>query len=209
MDIELPKTIPKLKISPALVRSKSTWAEVFLLLIVIFLGYWFLVSPKKAEVATQDNQLQDLQKQEVDLEKNLDTLRLLANELKTHTTQLGQLDEGLPLSGNSTELEMLIDNFAQDTGLTVNDVNVTSKGDYVVAGDTKVLADPYGISRSLQKLQATVSVNGNFDNLEAFMKKIETSGRLMDVTSFSINPSSDNTLQLQMFIDSYYYGPAT
>jgi Tfp pilus assembly protein PilO len=210
MEIQLPKTLPKFKISTTTItRNKTTWAEVFLLLIVIFLGYWFLVSPKKVEVAAQNSQLDAMKTQEADLAKNLDTLKLLATELQNHTAQTKQLDEALPLTGNAMEMQMLLENLAQGAGVTVTDIGVVSKGDSVVAGNVKLLNNPYGVKRSLQKLQASVSVTGNFDNLEAFMRKLESNGRVLDLASFEISPAADSLLQLRVFIDSYYYGPVS
>ena len=82
----------------------------------------------------------------------------------------------------------------------------THKSD-VTNGDTALLADPFGKPRSLQKLNASVFVTGSFSQLEEFLKKVETSGRIMQVHGLENSPGQQGDLGLKISLDSYYFGP--
>lgn len=207
MDIQLPKNIhpPTVKSLTSGMRGRGPWIETSLLAIIILIAYFFIVAPKRTAVTAQQGQLDILQQKADDTSKKLETLKLMAQELQNHKSDVVNLDEALPLSGSTIELQMLLESMSQTAALTINDINVVSGGDPVVAGNKVLLSDPYAVKRSLQKLQATVSVSGTFDNLLSFMQKIEGSGRILDVTSFDISPSKDSQLELRLYINAYYY----
>ncbi|HYV33500.1 MAG TPA: type 4a pilus biogenesis protein PilO, partial [Candidatus Limnocylindria bacterium] len=65
----------------------------------------------------------------------------------------------------------------------------------------------YAPTRSLQKLSGTVYVIGTFSQLEAFLRKLENSGRIIDVSDLAIDPGTDGNLNLRVSIASYYFAP--
>jgi Tfp pilus assembly protein PilO len=207
MDIQLPKSIStsSLKIPPSGRRARTPWIEAVLLLVIIVLSFIFLVLPKKSTVAAEQGQLDALNQTAEEMSKNLDTLKSLAQQLQQHAGDVAKLDEGLPLRGSTIELQMLLENLSQTSALTTNDISIGVKSDAIVSGNTQLLANPYGASRSLQKFQATVSVTGSLDNLIAFMQKLESNGRILNVTAFNITTGKDNELEMTLYIDAYYY----
>jgi Tfp pilus assembly protein PilO len=116
------------------------------------------------------------------------------------------LDKALPLDGKALRLRFLIEDMARSVGVAIGDVNVLSKGD-AIAGDKKLLANPYAAARSLQKMTASVFVTGTFSQLQFFLHNIENSGRLMDINDLAIEPGSEGNLNLKLGLSAYYLAP--
>ena len=230
MDIQLSKTISKIKLNDLPEKSRNAWGEAVLILVIIILGSWFVVNPKRIAVNAKSGQLESLKSKLGDLQQNVDALSGLVSQLGTQTQQVAQLDEALPLQGRSVELQLLLQNLAASSGLAVNDINISDDGTGVAAGNLSLLANPYGAQRSLQQMKAAVTVAGNFENLEAFMKKLETSGRILDINSFQISPGggslnspagmdsagnktasapAGSDLTMSLNLNAYYFGNAS
>jgi Tfp pilus assembly protein PilO len=96
---------------------------------------------------------------------------------------------------------------AQSVGVTIGDITVAAKGDNDWAGDKALLADPFAATRSVQELSGTVYVLGNLDQLTAFLQKIESSGRIIDVSAVSVDPGPEGSLGLRLTVDGYYLSP--
>ena len=77
----------------------------------------------------------------------------------------------------------------------------------MAAGDKNLLKDIYAVNRSLQKLSGTVNVIGDFDKLQTFLYKIETSGRLIDIVDLSLDSAKNGNLNLRINFNAYYFGP--
>jgi Tfp pilus assembly protein PilO len=117
------------------------------------------------------------------------------------------LDQAIPLNSNTIRLQLLIQSLAQSVGVAVGDINVTGDPSGVVAGDMALLANPYGVSRSVKTMSGTISVSGSFDQLQTFLKKLENSGRLIDVDSLAIDQGSSDGLNLKLTFKAYYLAP--
>lgn len=207
MDIKLTKT-PSLTPQPVTNSSRNTLMEVGLLIVICALFFWFIIMPKNASIAAKKQTLSQVQSEENQINQSLTQLQSLVKTLQSNTTQVSELDQALPLSANSVELEILLNNLAQSVGVTVGNISASSATpNNPVSGDTALLANPYGATRTLQKLTASVNVTGTFPQLQAFLQKVETSGRLMDITELEIDSAPNNALSLRVGIDAYYLAP--
>jgi len=207
MDANLSKNL-NLGLPPQIKNARNSLVELVLLVVVCALFGWFVVLPKKAEVEAKKADLATIQGQESKMADKLAKLKTLVQTLQSSSLQTADLDQALPLDGKITRLKILIDSLANSSGVTVGDVSVSSsKADSVVAGDKGLLANPYGAARTLQKLSGSVYVIGTFDQLKAFLQKLETSARLLDVTELSMDGASDGSLNLKLTISAYYLAP--
>ena len=135
-------------------------------------------------------------------------LKVMIANLKSSPDKIVKLDQALPLDGNVVRLKILIDAISAGSGVVVGDISVSSsKADAVVAGDKALLANPFGTTRTLQKLTGSIYVIGTFPQLKAFMEKLEASGRLVDVSDVSIDGASAGNLNLRLAFTSYYLAP--
>ncbi len=206
MNIEFPKNL-NMGLSPELKNSKNTLFEVALLAVVCALFTWFVILPKKAEVDAKAVELTKSNEQKDNIKGDLDTLTKLISDLKAHSADVSKLDDAIPLVGKTGNLQLLLGSLASAAGVTVNDINVTGNTTGIAAGDIPVLTKPFDQTRSLQKLDASVYVTGSFGQLEDFLKKVETSGRLLQVRALEISPAQQTDLGLKITLDAYYFAP--
>jgi len=129
--------------------------------------------------------------------------------LNSSSNQVADLDQALPLDGNTVNLQILINSLAQSVGVAVTDVEVSGQPNTVVAGDKALLSDPYGATRTLQTLAGNLSVTGSFAQLQAFLQKLETSARLIDVTDLEMDAAAGGNLSLRLGINAYYLAPSS
>ena len=184
----------------------SAAVEITLLVLVSVLFSWFVILPKKAELQSREKELKTLQEQQSQIAGQLETLRRLVQDLKSNQSKVALLDQSLPLDGKILRLRFLIETLANTVGVTVSSVGIASKSD-LVSGDKALLANPFGTARTLQKLSGSVSVVGTFDQLEAFLKKLENSGRILDVGDLNLDANTSNNLNMRVTLSAYYLAP--
>ncbi len=206
MDIGLHKNI-NIGISPKLASPNNPVVEIILLIIVGVLFFWFIILPKQSAVAEQKTQLDALKAQEVETSTNLLSLQNLVAQLNSDKQDVGYLDQAIPLRGDSINLQLLVQHLADANQVTVGSLNVAGGGNGPVAGDKALLNNPYGVPRVLQKLSGTVTVEGPFSQLKAFLLSLETSGRIIDISSISVDSSSKGNLNLRVIFTAYYFAP--
>jgi Tfp pilus assembly protein PilO len=184
--------------------SRNYLAKIFLLLLIIGAGYWFMVSPKMVTQNTKKDQLSQLTKEREDLASSISTFNKLVSDLNSHSQDAARLDEALPLQSKSFRMNLLIRKLAETAGVTVQDVNFSEKAG-VIAGSKDTSAQPFAGTRTLQKFTGSVAVTGNFDNIQAFIKNVENNSRIMDIQNFDISGSSDGALSLKLNLITYSY----
>jgi Tfp pilus assembly protein PilO len=206
MDINLSKNI-NMGLPPQMPSARNFLLEVALFAVVCGLFFWFIVLPKQAIVSAKNEELSQYLEAQSKTAGDLQTFKRLVGELKSHPNDIKKLDDAIPLAGKATYLQMLIETLANSSGVTIGSINVAGKNDAVAAGDTQLINNPFKASRSLQKLSGTVYVIGTLPQLMAFLKKVETSGRVMQISSISVGPAQDNNLSLNVSLDAFYFAP--
>ncbi len=205
MDIQLSKFTMKPAASPTQRRTNAIF-EIVLLVVIAGLFYWFVARPKQAQLSLVQDNIVSLQQERDSLDSNKQKLQHLIAQLDANKTEITDMDEALPLSSKSVRLRILIDTLARSSGLTVTALNVSMNSDTAVSGDKALLADPYRGTRTVQKLTSTLAVTGTYGQVEDFLNKIGTNGRVVDINTIDIHSSKDNTLVFNITMDTYYYG---
>ncbi len=186
---------------------RNPFVEIGLLVIISLLLVWFVILPKKNQGDEKRRELTKIKEEQKLIAGKLDTLRELAKSLQSHQNEIADLDKALPLDGKSLRLNLLIDAFARSSGVTLGNINLSGKPNGVVAGDKDLLKDVFAPKRELQKLSGTVYVIGSLNQLTAFLRKLETSGRLIDVTDLSLDSGTEGNLNMKLSITAYYFAP--
>lgn len=206
MGPEISKSFAKIPL-PQNSRQKVNLFEIILLLVVIGLFYWFVVSPKSAELDAASATLTKLQTDQKNVESQKAELSALIQKMQENKSDIEKLDEGLPFEGKITILNLLMEKFAADAGVNMENLSFSLSGDYIAAGDTQLLADPYKPKRSLKKISGNVSVQGDLGQIENFLQKLENSGRIFNISNAQITPSESGQMIISMNLDTYYFAP--
>lgn len=207
MDPKLTKNI-SIGLPPQIKSARNFLIELVLLVVVCVLLGWFVVMPKNAELSLKQDQLAQVQSEQAKTADKLKQLKNIVQTIQANPQQINYLDQALPLDGKIVRFKIFMDALANSAGVVVGDVSVSSgKADETVAGDKTLLANPYGVSRSLQKLSGSVYVIGSFPQLKAFLQKLETSARILDVTDLSLDGAPDGSLNMKLSINAYYLAP--
>ena len=208
MDLNIPRPAIKSQNTVSFAKSRKTsLVEVVLLIVVIVLFFLFVVQPKRTAIHTQESRLEQSNNQKQKIAGQIAVLRNLVEQLNGHQKEIGYLDEALPFEGRTTKLQILLNDLTASSGVTVGDINITSENDQIYAADKGAIEEPFKAKRSLKKLTANVYVMGTYEQLKTFLEKIETSGRIIDITSLEISGSQDDKLDLRSIMTSHYYAP--
>lgn len=185
--------------------TQHTAFEIGLLIIVIGLFYWFIVMPKKAAVETLQTQYQTLSQQQATVKENKKKLATAIAEMKAHPQEVAIINEALPLDNRVTKLYIALESLTQDSGMTVGNINISYNGAEDMAGNKPMLQSPFTAKRTLHKLTTALNVTGTFDQFQALLNKIESSGRLINMSSLSIDAGKDQLLNFNVNLEAYYY----
>lgn len=206
MNINLPKTVPRLEKAPVFAKkSSSSSLEIIFLLVFIFLFGWFVLQPKSSALSLREKEKQALLDEESSIDAKVQTLKKLIQEMKQHPKEIALLDEAIPLDSRQTKLEILLFSLAGSAGISVGDINIARRAEEVYATNPEIQKKPFENPRSLKKFMVSIDVFGNFEQLVEFIKKLENSGRLVDIATFALSPTDNNQLNLKLTANSYYF----
>ncbi|MEK7161673.1 MAG: hypothetical protein AAB729_03215 [Patescibacteria group bacterium] len=208
MNVTLPKNI-NFNFSPQSKSFRNPMIEVVLLVVACGLFYWFIIMPKNAQISQQNNTLSQVQAEEKKISGTVADLKKMVEQLSANTKEITNLDEAMPLDAKVLRLRMLLENLSQSVGLSISNVNVAYNSDVPWAGDKLVLAHPYSVPRSVQRLSGTVSVVGTYSQVVALIEKIEKSGRVININSVAIDTAENGNLNIVLVLDAFYLGPNT
>jgi Tfp pilus assembly protein PilO len=205
MNFALPKENSVKTVEQKISKSTASYVQVFLLVVIVGLSYWFLIKPKQAEVAVQQKQLEVLKAEETKLSSNTATLKKLVAELKKEKDKIKNLDEALPLNGKTFGINTVLEEYAKQAGVILAPANLNPKPDYIVAGNVSLLEKPFGSKRSLQKLSTNLNILGEFPQLINFLTRLENSPRLIQINDFELADDKEGLLNLNISVDVYFY----
>lgn len=184
--------------------SQGAIFEIVLLLIVGVLLYFFLIAPKMAAVKQKQDQLAQVKGQEQKISEDQAALKQLSDQLKTNSDDIAHLDQALPLEERQVRTEKLFEQLVKSSGTLIGNLTVGSPAQAITAGDVQLLKNPYGIKRSLQTLNVSIDVSGNISQLLDLVKKLESYGRIMDISSVDLATSKGDVLNLKLSLTTYY-----
>ena len=201
----IPAITKNITVTPVVKSStNNVMALAVVLIVASCLFFWFFILPKKTELKIQQDQRNSVSNQEQGFADQVKKLKALVVELKNHQQENDKLDRALPLNAKTFDLEALIRNLANSVNVTIGDISITAKSGFVIAGDTSLLKNPYQIVRVLQKTPGSVSVSGTFSQLEEFLKKVESSSRILEISDLEISSGQNGQLQLKLGLNAYY-----
>ena len=147
-----------------------------LLIVAVIIGGYLLISPKKANVNTIQNQVKEKEQAVTTKEKEAADLKEIEANLKTAQTQVKDIPSVLPKGDQIPELLIQLDALAKDSSLGLNSVNLTP--------GTETEKALY------QTMNISATVIGSYTNLKTYLDAVEKNMRLLDVTSidFSATP---------------------
>ncbi len=181
--------------------------EVMLLIIVSGLFYWFMILPKATHLKEQNDLLAKTTEEKAKISKTVDDLKKMVGQLTTYKKEIAELDEAVPLDAMVLRFRVLLENLSESVGLSVSTVNVSNNSSEPWAGNKELIANPYGVSRSMQRLSGSISVVGTYDQVIALLEKIQTSGRVININSVSIDSSENGNLSVVLALDAFYLAP--
>lgn len=176
--------------------------------VLIFLGLfvWFILLPKNQSVADMRVQLDAIKAQEQTLQQEAADLQKLIAKLENSDEQIRLLDEALPLDSRPTTTALMIETYATSSGLELAQVTIDDIDKKVSAGHKEVLDDQYSGKRELVTQNTSIVVTGTIDQFTNFLRLLESSGRILDVTELDIVSGESITFRLEL--DTYEYGLA-
>jgi Tfp pilus assembly protein PilO len=201
MELGVAKNIPRLSAT----KAQYSIFELVLLIAVIVLFSWFILQPKRAELSVQNQQLSQLTAESEKLNFELKTLQNLIATLQNHKQDVLNLDEALPLDGKITKLHLLLQTLIGSTGATLGDLSVSQTSDFIAAGNTALINAPFAAKRSVKRITGSLTLFGNFFQLQEALKKLENNSRIMDILSVDMVGSKDDKLDLKLNFQTYYY----
>ncbi len=208
MDIKLtPSATPSPMASIKQLRDKGSFFELVVIVLVGILFFIFIVRPKQNQLNTLKAQVLALSDTFNQLEIQEEQLENLVNQLEASSLEIAKLDQSLPLHARTTWVYLLLEELINSTGMSLGGLNVDSGEKNPIAGNRALMADPYASARELKKININLSVTGTFAQFEALLKKIENSGRLMDVKALNISQATGDILDYRLNMETYYYFP--
>lgn len=205
MDIGFSKNIG-LGIAKQPNSARNLYVEAVLLLIVCVLFVWFIILPKKSVVQEKQDALIKLQEQSAKVKTQVATLQKLVKNLEGKKDDISLIDKALPLSLNMPQVEIMLTNMARSVNVTLGNIGLSGKPNTVASGDKQLLAAPFKPARTVQKMAGSISVVGNFNQLKTFIEKLESSGRLINISEIQMDSASEGQLNLRISISIYYFG---
>jgi Tfp pilus assembly protein PilO len=204
---ELPKTFAKIQLPPINKQNQVSMIEMFLLVVIITLFYFFVISPKKAELVSLNTKAEALRAEQGKIQTQKKDLENFISNMKASPDLITKLDEALPLNGKVMTLHLIMDKLVSEAGVSADSISFSGSSESPLAGNRDLILNPYGTKRSLKKILGSLSVKGTFEQIQIFLKKLEESGRLFDLSDMQMNIDAMGLVHLNSTLSTYYFAP--
>lgn len=179
--------------------------EAIFLLIVIVVGYFYLVAPKYDAYAAGRDELATLEAKQREANDQKAAFVTLAQKLESSPDALVALDAALPLDSKPSRLYVLVENILQRSGIVAGSVSVDHPSSVVVAGASSKPED--SASRAVQPTSIVISATSTIDQLNQFLRGLETSGRIFEVTDLTVGQAREGQVVFKVTARAYAYLP--
>ncbi len=159
-----------------------------ILLFLMILGSLLFVLPMRDEVEVLKASEASLAEELVVLESEYQSLATLAEEVSTSETTKQTLMNAVPSGYAQDELILELSEMATELGFTLNTVNFS---------DT--VSQEFG-----KTLSISANFSGTYEQLIAFLQKLETAERLMRVLSLNVQRTSTSDISFNISLEAYY-----
>ena len=169
---------------------KNNFSQVIsiVLLFLIIVGSLLFVLPLRDKIAVLQANEGTLSGELQTLEARYDSLATLSEEVAVSETTRNALKAAVPTGYDQESLVLELSQMATDLRFTLNALNFSNTVDAEL-GTT---------------ITITANFDGSYEDLVAFLQKIETAERLMQVTSMNVQRTSTSTIAFSLTIEAYY-----
>lgn len=175
-----------------------------LILIVLLVFGWFVLGPKYVKTNATREQLNTLKEQRANLEADQQDLNRLVKKLEDSTAEVKLLDEAVPLTGRPTRVALLMETYAQNSGVVLTQIGISGTDDFIASGNKAELAKPFQSNRDLATIDISLAVSGSVEQFRNFLILLEQSGRIIDVDTLSvISGETSDTFNLRLKTYAY------
>ncbi|MEO7720291.1 MAG: hypothetical protein ABIS08_00070 [Pseudolysinimonas sp.] len=208
---------------------------IFVMIVLVAAGYFLVAQPQLAAASTASAQLVDTQSQIASTQAALTSLKSEQQKLPSLKKQLKALQMSIPSNIDGADYIRGLNALAGAAGVTITSIKVGDPAAYVsvapiVAADSTGAAstasptpapsaspttpaasgwtpttDPLVNSSNFVDIPVTVAVSGTFDAGLAFIKGLQTGGRLFLVTGITTKQGNDGSGTVATTITGYIY----
>lgn len=178
--------------------------QTILIVIVLVVFGWFVLGPKYTQTSQTREQLAAVEEQRANLEADQEELNRLISKLEQSEDEVKLLDEAVPLTARPTRIALLMETLAQNTGLTLTQMSIGQTDEFIASGNKEELKDPLKAPRELATIEVSASTSGTVEQFRNFLTLLEQSGRIIDVSSLTVN-SSDQGPSYNIRLKTYAY----
>ncbi len=202
----------KITNQPLQLTKKTSFAgsvfEAGFLIVLILIGYFYLVAPKHTNFSELKDMKESLQSQKEDLSRKEQVFANLLQELNNESDGVKLADEMLPTENRPSRIYILMENIAQKASLPSAVISVDSTPQLI--GATRVVSEQASVGEdySLAKNVISFSAAGTVDQMDNLIKLLETSSRFIQVKSLEVNQGSNDQLLFKVSAETYSYIPA-
>lgn len=182
---------------------RSAFEPVAFLLVIVLFG-WFMFKPAWTSLGLVKQEVTRLQDEKRLLQEKQESLNQLTRQLTTKKADVEKLDVLLPTNIDPSSLYYLVEQLALNVGLLGTSVTVTPEPEEIVAGN---IAGEFVGKHELRETELTVRGNGTIDQLQGFLKAIETAPRLIEVKNMEISSSAAGQLIFTLQMVAYSFAP--
>ena len=200
---------PKVKsFSPQSVsKSQATVFELVIMIVVLAVGYPYLVAPKVKEYRDTKDKLVAVTKDSESFENTKRDLENLKKKLADpkNKKNIAVLSEALPLQTRITRTYILMEDMVKKPALSLGNLVVDQTAD--IGGVNVKSTSPYAAARKLSTVNLNVSVTGTMEQFRGFLTILENDNRVLDIQNLEIAPVKEDTLSFHMQVKTYLYAP--
>lgn len=159
-----------------------------LLLLLIVVAVMVFVWPMRGTIDDLRAERDSLSEQLQAVQVEYDTLVSLSNDVSSSETARDELLKAVPEGFSQDELILELSKLASAAGFHLNAMNFSES-----------VNQDYG-----QMVTVAANLSGDYSNLIKFLQKLETSERLMRVTSISVQLTSTQDVVFNLNIEAYH-----
>ena len=169
-------------------KGQVTQLVSILLLLLLVTGVAIFVLPMRGKIADlkvdRDAVVDELQ----GMQSELDNLTALSDDVASNETTKNALLASVPSGYSQDDLILELSEMAEDLGFDLNAMNFS-----------QAVSQDYG-----NTVTVAANFSGDYDDLIDFLQKVEIAGRLMRVTSLSVQLTSTEDVVFNLNIEAYY-----
>ncbi len=171
--------------------------------LTIFGFFWYLqptyadIQTLQDEIAAYDETLSQVDQLQTELNNELEKRDAITND------QLERLNRLLPETVDTVRFLIELDQIAAQHGMSVDDVSF-SGAPARFGGSGGNNGSGNGVS-GYNSLEASFSVSGSYTDVQNFMRDIERSSRLLDITNFSLTTATGGDTEESLQVGSNEY----